>query len=474
MMWTNTTALWTPVFLFSGRPREESAMLWKVLLLCLLQGMLIHGQPDLRGPRPPAPLPPCSKTIECPIDLYFVIDTSETIALQEPPPGSLVESIKQFTEQFARKLGEGDSKGKVSWSLGGLHFSQRQEIFSKITSRDEFISGLQRIRYLGKGTYIDCALTNMTQEMIRHTTNPNSIRFAVVITDGHVTGNPCGGIKVSAERARDEGIKVFVVAATKNVDETGLREIANSPADLYRDAFMAVDLSGTSPMIMTSTIERIIKTMIHLAYQECYKLKCLETDGPTGPKGHRGHKGAKGDSGDPGPKGEIGRQGDPGIEGPIGHPGTKVSLIFRVDRALKVKRVNLDLKEKRVWLDCQDEMELMPKREKLDASELQAAKEIQVTRDLMDILEMEILVALGDQAPLVHLEKVDLRGNEEVLGHLGYLEKRGPKEEMEDLDLKENQGEEGTLDQRENRDQMAQTETRANQDLRAREGFLVK
>lgn len=31
---------------------------------------------------------------ECPIDIYFTIDTSETIALQESPPGSLVESIK--------------------------------------------------------------------------------------------------------------------------------------------------------------------------------------------------------------------------------------------------------------------------------------------------------------------------------------------------------------------------------------------
>lgn len=31
---------------------------------------------------------------ECPIDIYFTIDTSETIALQEPPPGALVESIK--------------------------------------------------------------------------------------------------------------------------------------------------------------------------------------------------------------------------------------------------------------------------------------------------------------------------------------------------------------------------------------------
>ncbi|KAJ8255312.1 hypothetical protein GJAV_G00203440 [Gymnothorax javanicus] len=298
-------------------------MLWKVLFLCLLQGALIYTQ--TRGAA-------CSKKVECPIDVYFVIDTSETIALQEPPPGSLVDSIKQFTEKFAGSLTEGDFRGKLSWSLGGLHFSQRQEIFSKITSRDEFIKGLKQISYLGKGTYIDCALTNMTHEMVRYGTNPDSIRFAVVITDGHVTGNPCGGIKVAAERARDEGIKVFVVAATKNVEETGLREIANSPTDLYRNAFMAVDISGPTPAIMTSTIERIIKTMSHLAYQECYKVKCLETPGPMGPKGHRGHKGAKGDSGTAGSKGERGQPGDPGIEGPIGHPGPKGSPGFKGEK----------------------------------------------------------------------------------------------------------------------------------------------
>ncbi|XP_036400969.1 collagen alpha-2(VI) chain-like isoform X2 [Megalops cyprinoides] len=297
------------------------AQVLKVTVLCLLQAAVVLGQGTTRGPRP---IGPCAKKMECPIDLYFVIDTSETIALQEPPPGSLVESIKDFTKQFALKLNDLDYRGlvQITWSLGGLHFSQRQVVFSRIAPRDNFIRGLDTIRYLGKGTYIDCALSNMTQE-IRQSATPNSMRFAVVITDGHVTGNPCGGIKVSAERARDEGVRLFVVAATKNVDETGLREIANSPTELYRNAFLAVDISGTSPMIMTSTIDRIIKTMTHLAYQECYKLKCLETPGPPGPKGHRGHKGAKGDNGDPGPKGEKGRQGDPGIEGPIGHPGPK-------------------------------------------------------------------------------------------------------------------------------------------------------
>lgn len=133
--------------------------------------------------------------------------------------------------------------------------------------------GVNGIVYLGKGTYIDCALTNMTQEMMRAPSSPKALRFSVVITDGHVTGNPCGGIKVAAEAARDKGIKLFVVAASRNVDETGLREIANSPATVYRREFMAVDLSSGRAVIDTETIDRIIKTMVtHLCK---FTWKCL-------------------------------------------------------------------------------------------------------------------------------------------------------------------------------------------------------
>lgn len=124
------------------------------------------------------------------------------------------------------------------------------------------LQGVSGINYLGKGTYIDCALTNMTQEMLRSPFYPKALRFAVVITDGHVTGNPCGGIKVSAERARDEGIRIFAVAASKNIDEMGMREIANSPGMVFRKDFMAVDLSQGRPSINTQTIDHIIKTMV--------------------------------------------------------------------------------------------------------------------------------------------------------------------------------------------------------------------
>lgn len=142
------------------------------------------------------------------------------------------------------------------------YYSRLLHSRSKSSTFYPVLQGVNGIVYLGKGTYIDCALTNMTQEMLRAPSSPEALRFAVVITDGHVTGNPCGGIKVAAEGARDKGIKMFVVAASRNVDETGLKEIANSPADVYRRDFMAVDLSQGRALIHTATIDRIIKTMV--------------------------------------------------------------------------------------------------------------------------------------------------------------------------------------------------------------------
>lgn len=124
------------------------------------------------------------------------------------------------------------------------------------------------------GTYIDCALTNMTQKMLR-SPQPKALQFAVVITDGHVTGNPCGGIKVAAERARDEGIQIFAVAASSSlsspIEDTGLVEIANSPASVYRQEFKAVDLSQGRASIDIPTIDRIIKTMVMHKHIETHR-----------------------------------------------------------------------------------------------------------------------------------------------------------------------------------------------------------
>uniref|UniRef100_A0A8B9S438 VWFA domain-containing protein n=1 Tax=Apteryx owenii TaxID=8824 RepID=A0A8B9S438_APTOW len=219
---------------------------------------------------------------DCPINVYFIIDTSESVALQTVPIQSLVDQIKRFIPVFINKLENEVYQNQVSitWRFGGLHYSDVVEIYSPLTSsKDTYLTKLYAINYLGRGTFTDCAISNMT-EQIQSQMAPG-VNFAVVITDGHVTGSPCGGMKMQAERARDMGIKLFAVAPSENVYEQGLREIANLPHELYRNNY-AITQKDTLD-IDVNTTDRIIQVM-------CYKMSCLEIAGPPGPKGYRGQK----------------------------------------------------------------------------------------------------------------------------------------------------------------------------------------
>ncbi|KAM9697266.1 collagen alpha-2(VI) chain isoform 1-T1 [Dama dama] len=264
----------------------------------------------------------CPEKADCPIHVYFVLDTSESITMQSPTD-SLLYHMQQFVLQFISQLQDELYLDQValSWRYGGLHFSDLVEVFSPPGSdRASFTKSLQSISSFRRGTFTDCMLGNMTQEVRRHV-GKGVVNFAVVITDGHVTGSPCGGIKLQAERAREEGIRLFAVPPNLKLNEQGLRDIANTPHELYRNNYATMRPDSTE--IDQDTINRIIKVMKHEAYGECYKVSCLEIPGPPGPKGYRGQKGAKGNMGEPGEPGQKGRQGDPGIEGPIGFPGPK-------------------------------------------------------------------------------------------------------------------------------------------------------
>ncbi|XP_008112756.2 collagen alpha-2(VI) chain isoform X2 [Anolis carolinensis] len=265
----------------------------------------------------------CADKTDCPVRVYFVIDTSESIALQTVPIQSLVDHIKRFVPEFITRLENELYQNQVSitWQFAGLHFSDVVIFYSDFTnSKEIYLDKLNNIQYIGRGTFTDCALSNMTAQILANT-SPGITNYAVVITDGHVTGSPCGGMKHQAERAREAGIKLFAVAPSQNIYEQGLREIASSPHELYRNNYATTKKHTIE--VDTETIDRIIQVMKHEAYGECYKMSCLEIEGPAGPKGFRGQKGAKGNMGAPGSPGLKGRQGDPGIEGPIGYPGPK-------------------------------------------------------------------------------------------------------------------------------------------------------
>lgn len=41
---------------------------------------------------------------ECPVDLFFVLDTSESVALRQKPPNFYIDQIKAFTIRFIDEL----------------------------------------------------------------------------------------------------------------------------------------------------------------------------------------------------------------------------------------------------------------------------------------------------------------------------------------------------------------------------------
>lgn len=198
---------------------------------------------------------------DCPVNVYFVLDTSESVTMQSPTD-SLLYHMQQFVPQFISQLQDELYLDQValSWRYGGLHFSDQVEVFSPPGSdRASFTKSLQGIRSFRRGTFTDCALGNMTREVRQHGAK-GAVNFAVVITDGHVTGSPCGGIKLQAERAREEGIRLFAVAPNRNLNEQGLRDIASTPHELYRSSYATMRPDSTE--IDQDTINRIIKVMV--------------------------------------------------------------------------------------------------------------------------------------------------------------------------------------------------------------------
>ncbi|KAK6327140.1 hypothetical protein J4Q44_G00027850 [Coregonus suidteri] len=250
----------------------------------------------------------------CPINVYFAMDTSESVALREFPWGSLVEELKVFLQMFVERLQTTTLRAKrVQWAYGGLHFSDRVEVFSQVvTDAAVFLGRAQAIRYIGRGTFIDCALRNMTEQVRLAARGKPRLQYAVVLTDGHITGSPCGGVSQAAEAAKAAGIKIFVVATNEETMESELKQIVSSPVELYRKDYMAFPASNRQAAVI-----RITDTMIKETEFECQAPMCIQTEGAAGPKGYKGMKG------DLGIEGPIGLHGLKGKTGTIGSPGCK-------------------------------------------------------------------------------------------------------------------------------------------------------
>uniref|UniRef100_A0A8C2GZ94 Collagen, type VI, alpha 1 n=1 Tax=Cyprinus carpio TaxID=7962 RepID=A0A8C2GZ94_CYPCA len=314
---------------------------------------------------------------ECPVDLFFVLDTSESVALRAKPPEFYINQLKSFTKLFIDQLKNlpQPCDRSVTWNSGALHYSDDIELVMGLvdmnTRRVNLKAAIDKIKYIGKGTYTDCAIKEGISELLRTGSHYHENKYIVVVTDGHpVTGykEPCGGIQEAANEARQHAIKVFAVAISPDQEDTRLSVIATDAS--YRQNFTAADNSRSTQL---STINTIIDMIVSVVTQTHHNNDVyLGLQGEPGPKGDPGQYGPKGErvrdlkfrlsffnpnrgiliylnifrniisphfqQGEPGRTGAPGYRGDEGATGPEGAKGPRGIKGAPGDRGLMGER----------------------------------------------------------------------------------------------------------------------------------------
>ncbi|XP_060088370.1 collagen alpha-1(VI) chain [Heteronotia binoei] len=272
---------------------------------------------------------------DCPVDLFFVLDTSESVALREKPFGALVDKITAFTNLFIDRLTERYYRcdRNLVWNAGALHYSDVVEVIKGLTrmpdGREDLQKRVSSVVSIGKGTYTDCAIKRGIEELLIGGSHQKENKYLVVVTDGHPLDGykePCGGLEDAVNEARHLGIKVFSIAISPNHLESRLSVIATDHT--YRRNFTA-----TAPQQdLVKTIDIITDMITENVEHACCSYECQPARGPPGPVGDAGYEGERGKPGLPGEKGDAGEPGKQGDPGPVGYQGMKGEKGTRGDK----------------------------------------------------------------------------------------------------------------------------------------------
>ncbi|XP_024902704.1 collagen alpha-1(XXVIII) chain [Pteropus alecto] len=150
--------------------------------------------------------PKCKET---PLELLFVIDSSESVGLQN----------FQIIKNFVKTLIDQVALDLTTAHIGIINYSHKVEKVADLmqfSNKDDIKLAVDNMQYLGEGTYTATALhaANNMLEAAR----PGVKKVALVITDGQTDSRDEKNLKEVVKNATDINVEIFVIGVVKKND----------------------------------------------------------------------------------------------------------------------------------------------------------------------------------------------------------------------------------------------------------------
>ncbi|MBN3282199.1 COSA1 protein, partial [Polyodon spathula] len=189
----------------------------------------------------------CVKCKESPLELMFVIDSSESIGPEN------LEVVKNFVSDLIVLLNQ------VGTHIGVLQYSHIYEVVVNLqqhSSQDDMKAAVYSMTYLGEGTYTASAIKRATQ--IFQASRPGVRKVAILITDGQADRRDPVKLEAAVREAHFAKIEIFVIGVLNRTDSFYLdfkNEVNMIASDPVEEHIYLIDESMTFP---GQTISKVV------------------------------------------------------------------------------------------------------------------------------------------------------------------------------------------------------------------------
>ncbi|XP_078198838.1 collagen alpha-1(XXVIII) chain isoform X9 [Callithrix jacchus] len=172
--------------------------------------------------------PKCKET---PLELVFVIDSSESVGPEN------FQIIKNFVKIMADRV----ALDLATARIGVINYSHKVEKVANLkqfSSKDDFKLAVDNMQYLGEGTYTATAL-QAANDMFKDA-RPGVKKVALVITDGQTDSRDKEKLTEVVKNVSDTNVEIFVIGVVKKNDPNfeifhkEMNLIATDPEHVYQ------------------------------------------------------------------------------------------------------------------------------------------------------------------------------------------------------------------------------------------------